>query len=104
MQLVIALSFLPVLILSCEPKPTEPIQESDDYPEYHAPANMPPVALFTVTPDSGTLETVFQVDASASSDSDGPDDYLKYSWNWYHDLYPYYQFIRNSDDPTASST
>lgn len=90
-----------LLLQSCEKKPTDHVPKSKEYQEYHAPSNEVPVASFTVTPDIGSTETFFYVDASASTDPDGSDEYLRFSWSWYHDLYPYYQNVRNSYDSTA---
>ncbi len=42
-------------------------------------ANQPPVATFTVTPDTGTITTTFMVDASASQDPEGT---IAVSWQW----------------------
>jgi len=44
-----------------------------------------PTAIFTVEPASGTVETVFTVDASASSDTDTPTDELEVRWDWTND-------------------
>ena len=59
--------------------------------------NLPPVASFTVTPDSGTTATMFAFDASASSDPEGTA--LKYSWDFNND--GTYE-ITDASDPTAS--
>ncbi len=48
-------------------------------------ANQPPTARFTVTPGSGTVERVFQVDASASTDDRTPASRLKVRWDWEND-------------------
>jgi hypothetical protein len=48
-------------------------------------ANQPPVARFTVSPGSGTVERTFQVDASASTDDKTPVSKLKVRWDWEND-------------------
>jgi len=45
----------------------------------------PPIALFTVTPDSGTTETTFQFDASGCSDNADPLSALQVRWDWEND-------------------
>ena len=50
-----------------------------------AGANHAPVAEFYVTPDIGSGETVFVVDASPSWDPDGPDETLLVRWDWESD-------------------
>ncbi len=48
-------------------------------------ANVKPTALFTVTPDRGTVETKFDFDASGSTDpEDAPAD-LRIRWDWNND-------------------
>jgi len=55
----------------------------DRYPLFEAFApNNPPVASFTVSPTSGTVATVFQLDASASSDAEDPPGALRVRWDW----------------------
>ncbi|MCF8234777.1 MAG: hypothetical protein K9G67_07095 [Bacteroidales bacterium] len=44
--------------------------------------NVPPTASFTVTPDSGTTETLFKFDASASHDNETPLDALQVRWDF----------------------
>ncbi len=41
-----------------------------------------PVASFTLTPPAGTTETVFQFDASASTDEQDPSENLLARWDW----------------------
>ncbi|MCK4547362.1 MAG: SUMF1/EgtB/PvdO family nonheme iron enzyme [Candidatus Eisenbacteria sp.] len=55
----------------------------DDKPT--PPVNTAPTACFTVSPDSGTTETVFQFDASCSSDKKGPASDLEVRWDWESD-------------------
>ena len=55
----------------------------DDKPTL--PVNTAPTACFTVSPDSGTTETVFQFDASCSSDKKGPASDLEVRWDWESD-------------------
>ena len=47
--------------------------------------NTAPAALFTVTPSSGNITQVFQVDASASSDVEDASDSLEVRWDWNDD-------------------
>jgi len=47
--------------------------------------NTPPTASFTVQPSSGTTQTVFQFDASASSDDEDPKAPLEVRWDWDND-------------------
>lgn len=44
--------------------------------------NSPPTASFTVTPAVGTTATVFQFDASGSSDRETPAENLQVRWDW----------------------
>jgi len=44
--------------------------------------NQPPNALFNVTPEVGTTATLFQFDASASTDDVYPLDSLMFRWRW----------------------
>lgn len=48
------------------------------------PDNTPPTASFTITPDSGTVDTVFTFDASSSTDNETPI-YLRFRWDWEND-------------------
>ncbi len=45
----------------------------------------PPVASFTVDPMAGTTETVFNFDASGSSDTEDASDDLQMRWDWEND-------------------
>lgn len=45
----------------------------------------PPTAAFTVDPTNGQLETVFDFDASDSSDAEDPDAALQVRWDWTND-------------------
>jgi formylglycine-generating enzyme required for sulfatase activity len=61
--------------------------------------NTPPVASFTADPRSGTLETVFQFDASATSDAEDATGSLVFHWDWEGDgTYDY----SVTGDPTAT--
>jgi PKD repeat protein len=44
--------------------------------------SMPPTATFSVTPTSGSVDTVFSFDASASSDDETPPAELEVRWDW----------------------
>jgi uncharacterized protein (TIGR02145 family) len=44
-----------------------------------------PVADFTITPGSGTVDTTFTLDASASYDNEDPPEMLEVRWNWDQD-------------------
>jgi parallel beta-helix repeat protein len=48
-------------------------------------SNSPPIASFSVTPDSGNITQVFSVDASASSDSEDASGLLAVRWDWNND-------------------
>ena len=50
-----------------------------------AGANTAPNASFTVDPPSGTTETLFQLDASGSSDAGDPVSSLMVRWDWEND-------------------
>ncbi len=62
------------LLSACENNPAKNI--------YSAPPNDPPTADFQVLPATGTTDTWFIVDASASTDPDDPDEYLRFQWSW----------------------
>jgi hypothetical protein len=47
-----------------------------------APPNQPPLACFTADPGSGYLSTVFQLDASCSTDDKTQPSKLKVRWDW----------------------
>lgn len=47
--------------------------------------NTPPIASFSVTPDSGNISQVFSVDASASSDLEDASGLLEVRWDWNDD-------------------
>ncbi len=47
--------------------------------------NTPPTALFTVTPESGTTETTFYVNAENCSDFQDTIDDLQVRWDWEND-------------------
>ena len=44
--------------------------------------NSMPVAGFSITPESGTISTVFTFDASGSSDAETPPSHLLFRWDW----------------------
>lgn len=46
------------------------------------PDNNPPTALFTVSPESGGLETLFEFDASGSTDPEEENRFLQVRWDW----------------------
>jgi len=48
-------------------------------------SNTPPTAIFTVDPSSGTTSTVFEFDASGSSDNEDPTSDLQVRWDWEND-------------------
>jgi len=50
-----------------------------------APVNQPPVAAFTIDPATGTVATVFEVDASGSTDTETPASLLEIRWDWEND-------------------
>jgi hypothetical protein len=50
-----------------------------------AECNLPPKAAFTVTPIAGDTNTVFHVDASASSDLEDTANMLQVRWDWESD-------------------
>lgn len=47
--------------------------------------NTPPSASFAFVPDSGDTSTVFEVDASNSSDKEDSTSYLEVRWDWEND-------------------
>lgn len=59
----------------------------DNYPlmKIHDATNEPPIAAFTVYPLEGDTATSFAVNASASSDPDGPDLTILVKWDWESD-------------------
>jgi Leucine-rich repeat (LRR) protein len=48
-------------------------------------ANTPPTASFTVNPTTGTVDTVFDFDASGSSDNEDDTSVLQVRWDWNDD-------------------
>ena len=50
-----------------------------------SPANIKPTAVFTVDPETGTIDTEFTFDASGSSDTEDPSDKLRVRWDWNND-------------------
>ena len=49
------------------------------------PLNLPPVALFTITPDSGATTDIFSFDASTSYDNEDSSSLLQVRWDWEDD-------------------
>jgi formylglycine-generating enzyme required for sulfatase activity len=49
------------------------------------PQNTSPTASFVVTPESGTVQTVFQFDASGSADTEDSTSVLQVRWDWESD-------------------
>jgi nitrous oxidase accessory protein NosD len=47
--------------------------------------DMPPIASFTVTPESGKIGTVFVFNASSASDLEDPTNTLQVRWDWNND-------------------
>lgn len=45
------------------------------------PANIAPVASFTLTPENGSTQTVFNLDATACTDAETPADQLQVRWD-----------------------
>ncbi len=68
----IFISFIFLFINACE---------KDD----NGDQNNPPVASFTVNPQNGITSTLFQFDASGSSDDDQPTAELEVRWDWTND-------------------
>jgi len=46
------------------------------------PDNKPPTAVFSVTPESGLVETQFLFDAGESNDPEEESRYLQVRWEW----------------------
>jgi len=59
----------------------------DNYPlmEPTIPYNTSPFASFAVTPSSGVITTIFNMDASSTSDLDDPTTSLEVRWDWEDD-------------------
>lgn len=70
--LLIALTFL-VFNISCKKSPTS------------SSTNTAPVASFSITPTSGTVDTVFDFDATVSSDIEDATSVLEVRWDWNND-------------------
>jgi uncharacterized protein (TIGR02145 family) len=66
---IASISLIVFHFLSCRDNATDPINTS-------------PVACFTITPGSGTIETVFNFDASGCTDKEDPSSVLKVWWDW----------------------
>lgn len=76
------------LIIHCKNEPTAPVRDNPYDTKGIAGDNIPPIASFTVTPNSGIVnETIFTFDASASKENDKPDWLLDYRWDWNNDGY-----------------
>jgi uncharacterized protein (TIGR02145 family) len=52
---------------------------------YIALPNTPPVASFTINPDSGDTKNIFKFDATNSFDSQDPSSVLQIRWDWEND-------------------
>ncbi|MDD4644984.1 MAG: PKD domain-containing protein [Bacteroidales bacterium] len=50
-----------------------------------AAANIKPTAVFTVAPDKGTIETLFNFDASGCTDPEDSQESLRVRWDWEND-------------------
>ena len=55
------------------------------HPATQGKTNTPPVALFTMTPDSGNTVTTFVFNASDCYDKESPSSKLKVRWDWESD-------------------
>jgi len=79
---------------------TENLDDNNNYviDSYEPITNTTPTATFTVSPPSGTVETVFQFDASGSSDAEDPTSALQVRWDWENDGWD----TNYSTDKTAS--
>lgn len=66
--------------------------------------NVAPTALFTLLPATGDTDTVFQVDASTSSDAEDTLNQLQFRWNWNGGVEPVWEGIAFSSSATASHT
>lgn len=66
---ILMLSFISLFMLACT-------KDEDD-----TPVNNAPVASFTINPGSGNVQTEFNLDASASSDTETPADQLMVRWD-----------------------
>jgi len=53
--------------------------------EKESSINLPPRAVFTVYPKEGTLDTIFNLDASNSSDPEDDPALLTVRWDWEND-------------------
>ncbi len=49
---------------------------------FQTTSETPPTAIFTADPVSGTIDTPFEFDASASSDAQTPGNELEVRWDW----------------------
>lgn len=54
------------------------------HPPQHEPSD-PPLPSFRVTPESGTVFTIFEFDASSTTDPDHQIEYLSFRWDWNDD-------------------
>lgn len=57
----------------------------DTYPLMASPYNSDPIASFSVTPPTGNISTVFEFDASSSSDLEDSSTELQVRWDWEDD-------------------
>ncbi len=69
-------ALLVVIFLSCN---------KDDEDDPNENKNTPPIASFTVNPETGTTETEFSFNASASFDEEDNPTELKVRWDWSDD-------------------
>ena len=67
-----SLMLILIFLISCD--------KSND--EDETPANTAPMAAFSVTPASGDTSTIFQFDASSSSDAEDALSLLQFRWDW----------------------
>jgi len=63
-----------------------------------------PVANFTISATKGDINTVFQVDASSSTDQEDALEQLQFRWNWDAAEFPVWDGISYSSNPTSSHT
>lgn len=75
--LLIVLTFL-VFNISCKKNPTSSENTNGT-------ANTAPIASFVINPTSGTIDTVFDFDATGSSDNEDATTVLQVRWDWDND-------------------
>ncbi len=64
---------------------THNVSATTPFTVFATEVNMPPTADFRVSPEEGTVDTVFTFDASSSSDSEDPVGLLLVRWDWESD-------------------